>query len=90
MSHLPMSPDALVGLRAARWIRESTTGQFDRYGPEAQIELQDASIRRLGLVETGLVWQQRILDARSIAAPKWRPCSIPRGTARSMFSWSAT
>ena len=56
MSRLPTSPDALVGLRAARWIRESTTGQFDRYGPEAQIELQDASIRRLGLVDTGLVW----------------------------------
>src|ERR1035437_3231242 len=56
MSRLPTSADALVGLRAARWIRESTTGQFDRYGPEAQIELQDASIRRLGLVDTGLVW----------------------------------
>jgi DNA invertase Pin-like site-specific DNA recombinase len=56
MNRLPTSPDALVGLRAARWIRESTTGQFDRYGPEAQIELQDASIRRLGLVDTGLVW----------------------------------
>jgi hypothetical protein len=45
MSRLPTSPDALVGLRAARWVRESTTGQFDRYGPEAQVELQDAAIR---------------------------------------------
>jgi len=50
MSRLPTSPDALVGLRAARWIRESTPGQFDRYGPEAQAELQDVAIRRL-------VWQ---------------------------------
>ncbi len=56
MSRLPTSPDALGGLRAARWIRESTPGQFDRYGPEAQAELQDVAIRRLGLVDTGLVW----------------------------------
>jgi len=57
MSRLPTSPDALGGLRAARWIRESTPGQFDRYGPEAQIELQDVAIRRLGLEDTGLVWR---------------------------------
>ena len=57
MSRLPESPDALPGLRAARWIRESTTGQFDRYGPEAQIELQDGAIKRLGLQDTGLIWR---------------------------------
>jgi DNA invertase Pin-like site-specific DNA recombinase len=57
VTKLPTSPDALGGLRAARWIRESTPGQFDRYGPEAQIELQDAAIRRLGLEDTGLVWR---------------------------------
>ena len=44
-------------LRAARWIRESTPGQFDRYGPEAQTELQDGAIARLGLTDTGLVWR---------------------------------
>jgi DNA invertase Pin-like site-specific DNA recombinase len=54
---LPESADALRGLRAARWIRESTPGQFDRYGPEAQAELQDVAIRRLGLEDTGLVWR---------------------------------
>jgi DNA invertase Pin-like site-specific DNA recombinase len=54
---LPESVEALRGVRAARWIRESTTGQFDRYGPEAQIELQDGAIRRLGLVDTGLAWR---------------------------------
>jgi DNA invertase Pin-like site-specific DNA recombinase len=44
-------------LRAARWVRESTPGQFDRYGPEAQRELQDQAIRSLGLTDTGLEWR---------------------------------
>ncbi len=57
MNRLPATVDDLRGLRAARWIRESTTGQFDRYGPEAQAELQDAAIARLGLADTGLEWR---------------------------------
>lgn len=56
MTRLPSSPDQLRGLRAARWIRESTAGQFDRYGPDAQRELQTRSIERLGLVDVGLEW----------------------------------
>ncbi|TAM73575.1 MAG: recombinase family protein [Chloroflexota bacterium] len=57
MRRLPAGVEDLRGLRAARWIRESTPGQFDRYGPEAQLALQDAAIRRLGLEDTGLVWR---------------------------------
>ena len=57
MRRLPATVDDLRGLRAARWIRESTTGQFDRYGPEAQAELQDGAIARLGLADTGLEWR---------------------------------
>ena len=57
MNRLPGTVDDLRGLRAARWIRESTTGQFDRYGPEAQVELQNAAIERLGLADTGLEWR---------------------------------
>ena len=57
MRRLPDSVEALHGRRAARWIRESTPGQFDRYGPEAQAELQDRAIARLGLVDTGLAWR---------------------------------
>lgn len=53
---LPQHPEELRGLRAARWTRESTPGQFDRYGPEAQAELQARAIVRLGLVDTGLAW----------------------------------
>ena len=57
MRALPESAEAMRGLRGARWIRESTPGQFDRYGPEAQIELQDGAIARLGLEDTGLIWR---------------------------------
>ena len=51
---LPRNPDDVRGLRAARWIRESTIGQFDRYGPETQRRLIAAATARLGLVDSGL------------------------------------
>jgi len=57
MSRLPRSLDELRGLRGARWIRESTERQGDRYGPDAQREQQDRAIERWGLVDTGMVWQ---------------------------------
>lgn len=53
---LPGHVDELRGLRAARWVRESTAGQFDRYGPEVQREQIDRAIARLGLEDTGLAW----------------------------------
>ena len=57
MKRLPRSLDEIGGLRAARWIRESTVGQYDRYGPASQREQQDRFIERHGLVDTGLVYQ---------------------------------
>ena len=54
---LPRSLDDIRGLRVARWIRESTAGQYDRYGPASQREQQDRFIERHGLVDTGLVYQ---------------------------------
>jgi DNA invertase Pin-like site-specific DNA recombinase len=57
VNRLPASVDDLRGLRAARWIRESTTGQFDRYGPEAQSELQARAVKHLGLLESGQEWR---------------------------------
>ncbi len=57
MRHLAANVEELRGLRAARWVRESTPGQFDRYGPEAQRELQDQAIRSLGLMDSGLEWR---------------------------------
>lgn len=56
MMRLPRSIDDLRGLRAARWIRESTAGQFDRYGPDSQRHEQDRFIERFGLLDTGLVF----------------------------------
>ena len=55
-SSLPRRLDEVAGLRAARWIRESSTKQGDRYGPGAQRQMQDTSIERYGLVDTGLSW----------------------------------
>jgi DNA invertase Pin-like site-specific DNA recombinase len=57
MNRLPRSLDEVGGLRVARWIRESSSGQFDRFGPQSQREQQDRFIERHGLVDTGLVFQ---------------------------------
>jgi DNA invertase Pin-like site-specific DNA recombinase len=57
VKRLPRSLDDIGGLRVARWIRESTAGQYDRYGPASQREQQDRFIERHGLVDTGLVFQ---------------------------------
>ena len=53
---LPSSLDDLRGLRAARWVRESTEGQYDRYGPESQHEQMDRFVERYGLVDTKIVY----------------------------------
>ena len=54
---LPRSLEDLRGRRAARWIRESTAGQADNFGPDAQLEQQSRAIERWGLVDTGGAWQ---------------------------------
>src|SRR3954449_3351380 len=53
---LPRTLDDLQGRRAARWVRESTRGQYDTFGPEAQREQQDRAVERYGLIESGLSW----------------------------------
>ena len=57
MKRLPRTLDDIGGLRVARWIRESTAGQFDNYGPASQREQQDRFIERHGLRDTGLTFQ---------------------------------
>ncbi len=57
MRRPPRSLDDIRGLRVARWVRESTAGQYDRYGAASQREQQDRFIERHGLVDTGLVFQ---------------------------------
>jgi DNA invertase Pin-like site-specific DNA recombinase len=65
MNHcLPASLEDLTGLRAARWFRESTAGQYDNFGPDAQREQQDRAISRYGLMDSGLEW--------SVASSGWK------------------
>jgi DNA invertase Pin-like site-specific DNA recombinase len=64
---LPRSLEDLRGRRAARWIRESTAGQADNFGPDAQLEQQSRAIERWGLVDTGAAWQVAH-SGRTIAA----------------------
>ncbi len=64
---LPRTLDDLRGRRAARWIRESTAGQADNFGPDAQLEQQSRAIERWGLVDTGGAWQVAH-SGRTIAA----------------------
>jgi Resolvase, N terminal domain len=61
---LPTSLDQAAGLRGARWFRESTAGQYDNFGPDAQREQQDRAIDRYGLVDSRLEW--------SVAASGWK------------------
>ena len=60
---LPRELDDLSGMRAASWFRESTAGQWDNFGPDAQREQQDRAIERYGLVDAGLEW--------SVASSGW-------------------
>lgn len=57
MTRLPASLDELRGLRAARWLRESTRGQVDYFGLASQREQQERAIERYGLTDTGLGWE---------------------------------
>ena len=43
-------------MRAARWFRESTAGQWDNFASDAQREQQDRAVSRYGLADSGLVW----------------------------------
>jgi len=61
---LPPSIDAIEGLRAARWFRESSAGQWDNFGPDAQRDQQDRAIVRYGLVDSRLEW--------SVASSGWK------------------
>src|SRR5664279_5828584 len=61
---LPKSIESIEGLRVARWFRESTNGQFDNFGPDAQRSQQNRAIERYRLADTGLEW--------SVASSGWK------------------
>ena len=56
LPRLARNASELRGRRAARWIRESTPGQLDRWGPPSQRRMPDVAIEELGLTDTGLAW----------------------------------
>lgn len=68
---LPRTLDDLRGLRAARWVRESTAGQHDRFGPDAQREQQDRAIERHGLADTGTAWTVAHSGRTIARTPQW-------------------
>jgi DNA invertase Pin-like site-specific DNA recombinase len=61
---LPLNVESIRGLRVAAWLRESTSGQFDFYGPLAQAQLIAGAIERHGLLDTGIRW--------TVAASGWK------------------
>jgi DNA invertase Pin-like site-specific DNA recombinase len=71
MTRLPASLEELRGRRAARWIRESTRGQVDRFGPEAQREQQDRAIERYGLVDAGIEYFVAHSGRTVASTPEW-------------------
>jgi DNA invertase Pin-like site-specific DNA recombinase len=61
---LPPDLDHIRGMRVARWLRESTPGQMDYFGPAAQTRLIDEALARHGLRDTGIGW--------TVAASGWK------------------
>jgi DNA invertase Pin-like site-specific DNA recombinase len=82
MHALPRSIDQVSGLRVARWVRESTTGQYDNWGPDAQRELQDRTIERFGLVDTGLAWQSAASGRTVYQHPEFTAMTEAAGSGR--------
>lgn len=78
---LPSTLDDLRGLRAARWVRESTAGQGDRFGPDAQREQQDRAIERHGLSDTGTAWTVAHSGRTIARTPQWAGMIAAAGVA---------
>ncbi len=71
MRTLPRTIDGLRGLRAAAWVRESTAGQYDNFGPDAQREQVARAVERYGLVDSGVEWAVAHSGWRIAAHPAW-------------------
>jgi DNA invertase Pin-like site-specific DNA recombinase len=72
VKRLPRSLDELRGLRFARWIRESTAGQYDQFGPDSQRRKQDDSAERYGLVDVGLTYEVAVSGKIAWRSPTMR------------------
>ena len=78
MKALPAHVDDLSRRRAARWVRESTAGQYDAFGPDSQREQQDRAIAQFGLMPTPASSGRspRRAGRRSGPRPPSRRCSV--------------
>lgn len=78
---LPRSLDDVRGLRAARWTRESTVGQADNFGPDAQRDQQDRAIRAWGLVDTGIAYDVAHSGRTIASSSQWAEMVAAAGDA---------
>lgn len=69
---LPRSLDDLAGRRFARWIRESSQGQYDTFGPDSQREQQDRAAARWALADTGLAYEVAVSGKIAWRSPEMR------------------
>ena len=79
MKRLPRSLSDLDGLRAALWVRESTAGQFDAFGPDAQRKQYATALTRRWASPTACPPPSRsevvMVGARGLGvAPPTSPC----------------
>ena len=63
--------DDLTGLRSALWVRESTVGQFDAFGPDAQREQYERAVERWGMVDSGVGWSVAHSGWKIARHPAW-------------------
>lgn len=81
MTRLPRSIDELAGLRAARWVRESTAGQADNFGPDSQRRMQDEAIERWALIDSGIGWEVAHSGKTIGATSQWSEMLAAAGVA---------
>lgn len=70
------------GLRVARWVRESTGRQFDRYGPASQHREMDAWVERFGVIDTGIVY-----TAAASGTTVWQHTEMERAMGDAGRQW---
>jgi DNA invertase Pin-like site-specific DNA recombinase len=77
---LPSRLEELQGLRAARWVRESTRDQQGNQGPHAQTEQIDRAIERYGLIDTRIGWNPTHSGRTIQKAPEYAQMIAAAGT----------
>jgi len=75
-------PEDLAGRRWAGYIRESTKGQADRYGPEIQRAEQTRYADRYGLVATGLEYMDLVSGKDTLRRTDFTKMLADAGTRR--------